>query len=371
MQVDKILRFKKEDLKEFVVKYFEKLDVPVKHAGILADVLIEADIRGVASHGLIRIKQYYGNRLEKGYMDKTTPYKVISETDTTYLIDGGNGLGHVVSYFAMNKVIEKAKKSNVAIAVVKRSDHYGIAGYYSMMALPHDMIGISLTNAQSLIAPTYGTAAMLGSNPISVACPSYKEYPFVLDMATCVVSSGKIKVYDKLGLKLPHGWIIDKDGNDSEDPNDLKDRVAGSILPLGGHDITSGYKGYGLAALVDIFCAILSGASVLTEVGYPDEDKVCDVSHFFMAINIEAFRPVIDFKKQMDHFIQSLRNSPKIKGKERIYVAGEKEFENAEYNNKYGVPVIERVVEDLKADGKRTGVPFNLKPLKNIKTLNY
>ena len=361
--MENILRFKKEDLIDYAVRYMEKLGIPKKDAKIVADVLIEADLRGVDSHGLIRINTYYGNRLEKKYMNPLTPMKTISETDTTILIDGGNGLGQVVSCHAMQKCIEKAKKSNMAIAVVKHSNHYGIAAYYSMMALEYDMIGISLTNAQPLVAPTYGRTAVLGTNPISLAAPSYDEYPFVLDMATSTVPIGRIKVYEEKNEKIPLGWGIDDKGNITDDPKQVQSGGPGALMPLGGIDIMRGYKGYGLALMVEILCAALSGASHLTEVGFPHEPKESDVSHFFMAININAFRPIIDFKKQLDDMIKLLKNSPKAAGHDRIYIAGEKEFETARYNEKYGVPMLKKVIENLKKDGERIGVPFDIKPL--------
>ena len=235
--MEKVLRFKKEDLFNYAVLYMEKLGIPQKDAEIVADVLIAADLRGVDSHGLIRIYSYYGSRLEKKYMNPLTPFKIISETDTTLLYDGGNGLGQVVSCVAMKKCIEKAKKSNVAIATVKHSNHYGIAGYYAMMALEHGMIGISLTNSQPLVAPTYGRTAVLGTNPISFAAPSYNEYPFVLDMATSVVPIGRIKVYEEKDEKIPIGWGIDDDGNVTEDPKKVQSGGPGALMPLGGIDI--------------------------------------------------------------------------------------------------------------------------------------
>ncbi|MCL5072736.1 MAG: Ldh family oxidoreductase, partial [Actinobacteria bacterium] len=235
--MEKVLRFKKEDLFNYAVLYMEKLGISQKDAEIVADVLIAADLRGVDSHGLIRIYSYYGRRLEKKYMNPLTPFKIISETDTTVLYDGGNGLGQVVSCHAMEKCIEKAKKSNIAVAAVKHSNHYGIAGYYAMMALEHGMIGISLTNSQPLVAPTYGRTAVLGTNPISFAAPSYDEYPFVLDMATSVVPIGRIKVYEEKNDKIPVGWGIDDDGNVTEDPKKVQSGGPGALMPLGGIDI--------------------------------------------------------------------------------------------------------------------------------------
>jgi len=362
--MEEVLRFKKNDLLRYAQVYMEKLGVPKEHAKIVADVMIASDIRGVDSHGIIRIYTYYGNRLEGNYMDPATPFKIVSETDTTALYDGGNGLGHVVSYYAMKNCIEKAKKSNIAIATVKNSNHYGIAAYYAMMALEQDMIGISLTNSQPLMAPTYGRTAVIGTNPISFAAPSDKKYPFVLDMATSVVPIGRIKVYEEKKEKIPAGWGIDDDGNVTEDPKKVKSGGPGALLPLGGTDILRGYKGYGLGIMVEILCAALSGGSHLTQVGFPHMPKVCDVSHFFMAININAFRPVIDFKKQIDEMITLLKESPKALGKDTIFIAGEKEFENAKYNEKHGVPVIKPVVEELISNGKRLGIPFELSPIK-------
>lgn len=360
---EEILRFNRKDLTGYATQYMVKLGIPEEDAKIVAEVLVESDLRGIDSHGIIRIYSYYGIRLENQYMNPVTQKKIISETDTTISYDCGNGLGQVISYEAMNRCIQKAEKSNIAIATVKNSNHYGIASYYSMMALEHDMIGISLTNSQPLVAPTYGRAAIFGTNPISFAAPSYRQYPFVLDMATSVVPIGRIKVFEKKGKKIPIGWGIDNDGNITDDPKKVQSGGPGALMPLGGIDIMRGYKGYGLAIMVEILCAALSGASHLTDVGFPHEPKVCDVSHFFMAININAFRPVIDFKKQLDEIITMLKESPKAAGHDRIYVAGEKEFEIAEYNSQNGIPVLKPVVDELVKNGNRLGIPFELKPI--------
>ncbi|MGM0367829.1 MAG: Ldh family oxidoreductase [Actinomycetota bacterium] len=361
--MENINRYKKEDLINYTIKFMNKLGVSEEDAKIVGDVLISADLRGINSHGLIRLSTYYGNRLLKKYMNPTTPIKVLSETDTTALIDGGNGLGQVAAYKAMEKCINKAKKANVAIVTVKRSNHFGIAGYYSMMALEHNMIGISLTNSQPLVAPTYGKSAVFGTNPVSIAAPSYKENPFVLDMATSTVPIGKVKVYEKKGEKIPLGWGIDDEGNLTEDPKKVQSGGPGAVTPLGGSDIMRSYKGYGLAIMVDILCGVLSGSAHLTNIGFPHEPRESNIGHFFVAINIDAFRPVIDFKKQMDSLIEELKNAPRAKGKEKIYVAGEKEFESEAYNRKHGVPLLKAVVKDLKKNGEKVGVPFNVTPI--------
>ncbi len=362
--MEKLLRFKKEDLTGYAVSFMKKFGIPEEDAKIVADVLITADIRGTDSHGLIRLNTYYGNRLSKKMINPLTPIKIVSETDTTMLVDGGNGLGQVVSYKVMQKCIEKAKKSNVARATVRHSNHYGIAGYYSMMALKHDMIGISLTNSQPLVAPTYGKTPVLGTNPISFAAPSHKKYPYILDMATSTVPIGRIKVYEKKNEKIPLGWGIDDDGNMTDDPKKVKSGGPGALMPLGGTDIMRGYKGYGLALMVDILCGTLSGGSNLTDIGFPhDYSKESNISHFFAAIKIDAFRPVVDFKKQLDYVVDTLKNSPKVESHDRIYIAGEKEFENAEYNEKHGVPILAKVIDDIKKDCANTGVPFDIKPI--------
>jgi len=361
--MDTVFRYKKEDLLDFVLRYLTKLGVPAGDAKIVGKVLMCADIRGVDSHGLHRLGSYYGNRILKGYIDPLTPYKVIRETPTTALIDGGNGCGQVVSYKAMKMCIEKAQNSGLAAVTVKNSNHFGIAGYYALMAMNHDMIGIALTNSQPLVAPTYGKTAVVGTNPIALAAPSYKADPFVLDMATSAVAFGKIQLYAKRNEHIPIGWGIDDTGQVTNDPNRIKSGGIGALLPLGGMEITAGYKGYGLAIMVEILCSILSGSNFLTNVGGPAKPEPTGVGHFFMAINIEAFRPVIDFKKHLDDMIQLLKNSPLAVGRDEILVAGEKEFALARFNEKHGVPLIKPIVDDLIKDGEKVGVPFDLVPV--------
>lgn len=361
--MDVILRFKKEDLIDFVVRYMTKLGVPEADAQIVGDVLISADKRGIESHGLIRLGSYYGNRIQKKFINPLTPFKIITETSTTALIDGGNGCGQVVSKKAMQLCIAKAKKNGLAAVTVNNSNHYGIAGYYSLMAMEENLIGISSTNSQPLVAPTGGRTAVLGTNPICVAAPTNKAYPFVLDMATSAVAYGKIQVYEKKKEKIPIGWGIDEDGQVTNDPSKIKPGGHGALLPLGGMDITAGYKGYGLAILSEILCSTLSGGNYLTKVGSPSSPNPTGVSHFFMAISIDAFRPIIDFKNQMDDMISILKSSPLATGTTEILVAGEKEFQFEKFNNEHGVPLIRPIVDELIKEGDKIGVPFDLTPV--------
>lgn len=356
--------FQVADLKDYVVRFLTKLEVPEEDAKIVADVLITADLRGINSHGVVRLYTYYGSRLQQKLVNPRSTLRVVNETPTTALLDGGNGLGQVNAYHAMKSCIEKAQAAGVAFVTVRNSNHYGIASYYAMMALEHDMIGISLTNSQPLVAPTYARAAVLGTNPISVAVPAGKERPYVLDMATSIVPIGRVVVYQKSGEQIPLGWGMDKSGKLTTDPAEVID--GGALLPLGGSDIMRGYKGYGLGLLVDILSGVLSGAAFGKDVAHPGEARTANVGHFFAAFRIDAFRPLQEFKADMDALIQQLKNAPKAEGHDRIYIHGEKEFELAERYAKEGIPLLAPVVESLEEVGHQLGVEFDLqrKPLK-------
>jgi LDH2 family malate/lactate/ureidoglycolate dehydrogenase len=247
----------------------------------------------------------------------------------------------------------------VAVVSVRNSNHFGIAGYYAMLALKEDQIGISLTNAQPLVAPTYGRTAMLGTNPIAVAVPSSGSLPFVLDMATSIVPIGKITFHEKAGEVVPLGWGMDANGKLTENPSEIL--KGGALSPLGGSDILRGYKGYDLAVVVDILSGILSGSGFGVTTG--SKDQPARIGHFFMAINIGAFRPLEDFKRDMAALMVELRNAPKAEGQTRIYLAGEKEFEQEAENRVNGVPLLEEVVKGLDQIGREVGVPFNLNPV--------
>lgn len=354
--------YRAEDLTHYIVRFFTKLGVPDDHARIAADVLVSADLRGISSHGIIRLHSYYGSRILKGLLDPKTPFEIVRETHTSLVLDGANGLGMVVGHYGMTRAIQKAKTAGVAFVTVRNSNHFGIAGYYAMMALQHDMIGICFTNAQPLVAPTYGRTRMIGTNPIAVAAPADKERPYVLDMATSIVPIGKITVYDKAGEKIPEGWGIDQDGNLTTDPKAVLQ--GGALLPLGGTDIMRGYKGYGLGLLVDIFSGVLSGAAFGEEVGgVMKKDAPANVGHFFAAVRIDAFRDPKEFRADMDRLIRMMKEAPKAAGRERIYIHGEKEFERTDRYLREGVPILSEVVKGLQEAGEQVGVPFYLKSL--------
>jgi len=354
--------FKSQDLRKYMIRCFTQWEVPQSDAQIAAEILLSADKRGVDSHGIIRLFSYYGSRLQKRLIDPKSPVSVLRETLTTLALDGGNGLGHPVSYKAMQMVIEKAKENSVGFATVRNSNHFGIAGYYAMMALPHNMIGICYTNSTPLVAPTYGKKAMLGTNPIAVAVPARSQLPFVLDMATSIVPIGRISVFQKKRKAIPSGWGMDSEGNPTEDPE--KVLQGGALMPLGGPEHLRGYKGYGLALMVDIFAGVLAGASFGENILGGESESPANVGHFFGAFRIDAFRDIFEFKKDMDEIITQLKDSPKAAGQERIYIHGEKEFERAAQAEIEGVPLSDATVSVIREGGEKFSIPFSLVPIK-------
>ncbi len=354
-------------LNDFCVQVFQKMGVSEEDARITTNVLITADLRGIHSHGVARLRRYVQG-IRDGMMIPQPDVKVMTETPVTALIDAGGGLGQPVSHRAMESAIQKAKEYGAGFVTVRNSNHYGIAGYYAMMALEHDCIGISMTNAAVLVVPTFGRDSMLGTNPIAVAAPAGQERPFVLDMATSTVSRGKLEVYNRLEKPLPMGWATDETGTPTDEAGrvleNFKVRAGGGLLPLGGAgELLRGYKGYGLSLWVDVFCAILSGAAYANTV-YPKtpEGKPLPsaIGHFFGAWRLDAFRPVDEFKAAMDDLQQRLRDTPKVEGEDRIYIHGEKEYEQADVNARDGIPLNPKVVADLKAIGEELGVEYNL-----------
>jgi LDH2 family malate/lactate/ureidoglycolate dehydrogenase len=362
--MSKTYYYQPAELHDYIVNYLKHWNVPEADAALSADVLLSADMRGIDSHGMIRLSSYYGSRLRKGLIDPLSPMKVIKETLTTLSVDAGNGLGHPVSVKTMQMCIAKARESGVALATVRNSNHFGIAGYYAMMALPEDMIGLCFTNTAPLVVPTHSRKTILGTNPIAVAVPAASSRPFVLDMATSIVPIGRINVYQKEGKPIPSGWGVNGQGQVTDNPTEV--REGGGLMPLGGPELLRGYKGYGLSLMVDIFSGVLSGAAFGTDVGNASEDKQCNVGHFFGAIRIDAFRDPQSFKNDMDKLLEELRQAPKAVGEERIYIHGEKEFEAEDMAKKEGVALSEATVKTLIEGGAIDGLPFEVKATKII-----
>jgi LDH2 family malate/lactate/ureidoglycolate dehydrogenase len=354
-------------LLDFCIRVFEKLGVSSEDARVTADVLVHANLRGIDSHGVARLVRYV-NGLRDGVMLAGPEQKIVVETPTTVTLDAGAGLGQPVSHRAMLTAIEKARAYGCGFATVRNSNHYGIAGYYAMMALDHDMIGMSTTNADVLVVPTFSRDAMYGTNPIAVAVPAGQEKPFVLDMATSTVPRGKLEVYHRQEKPLPLGWATDEQGVPTADAGRVLDnftkRAGGGLLPLGGAgEEFSGYKGYGMGMLVEILSAILPGAAHLTSV-YPKDAGgkalPANLGHFFGAWRIDAFRAPDEFKADMDDMIRRLKGGRLAAGATRIYIHGEKEFEETDRRLAQGIALGAKVEASLKQIAADLDVEYGL-----------
>jgi len=332
--------------------------VPRGDADIVAWCLVETDLRGTESHGTARLSYYYLHRVRLGIINRLPQVKTLIETPAALVVDADNGLGQPVAFRTMQRCIDKAMSSGMCCATIRNSNHFGAAGIYAMMALQHDMIGVALTNSQPLVMPTGGRKRLLGTNPISFAAPAGSERPFVLDMATSIVPIGKVEVFRRRGEMVPAGWGAGSDGLPSTDP----DRIinGGGLFPLGGPAETGGYKGYGLAAMVDILSGVLAGAAFLTGVLPPstEQNSPSNVGHFLLALDVKAFRAVADFRADMDAFVKELRESPTAAGQDRILVAGEKEFLEEDERRRLGIPLNSKVEDDLRGLCQQLHVPW-------------
>ncbi len=347
-----------QQLKRFIGAALAKVGVTPEHAAVVGEVLVAADLRGIESHGVARLESYYVSRIRAGKLKPKPNYEVVRETDASVLYDADNGLGHPVGKLAMEQVIAKARKSGAAFGAVRNSNHFGIAGYYAMLALDHDLIGMASTNSVRYGAPTFGKDVLLGTNPFAYAVPTGKEPAFVLDFATTTVPKGKLEVYKRKGLPLKDGWAIDAHGNPTNDPDEA---LRGALLPLGGFGTDNGgHKGFGLGLLVDIFCGVLSGGKFGSGLPLVNDTMEGAISHWFGAFRVDAFRDVADFKADMDRELRTFKESRKAPGQDRIYVAGEPEFEKTRYHREHGVPVHVKVWDGLAKLADELGIPFDL-----------
>ncbi|MEA2721214.1 MAG: hypothetical protein QOJ39_3078 [Candidatus Eremiobacteraeota bacterium] len=347
------------ELKSFVSTVLTKVGVAPDDAAIVADVLVAADLRGVESHGVARLQSYYVSRIRAGQLEAKPDVQTVRETPTSLLVDAGNGLGHPVAKRTMERILQKAGQSGAAFGAVRNSNHYGIAGYYAMMALDRDTIGIASTNSVRYGAPTFGKDVLLGTNPLAFAIPAKNEPAFVLDFATTTVPKGKLEVYNRKEKKLNPGWAIDAHGNETLDPQVA---LKGALLPLGGYGTDNGgHKGYGLGLLVDILCGVLSGGAFGNDLPLPSDPPLPGkISHFFAAFTIDGFRDAEQFKADMDTELRAFKDSAKAPGHDRIYVAGEIEHEKTLYNREHGVPVHVKVWSELEQLAGELGIPFDI-----------
>lgn len=335
----------------FAQEIFIKIGCSEKEANDAAKVLLSADLRGVDSHGIARLSGYI--RLwQAGRINAKPHLKIIHETPSTAVVDGDAGLGLVVAPYAMKVAIDKARTAGTGWVSVQNSNHFGIAGIHAMMALEEDMIGIAMTNASPLVAPTFSTERLLGTNPIAVAIPAGNQAAFVADMATTTAANGKLEILQRKNMPAPHGWIQDKEGNISTNQHEVKE--GGALLPLGGTREQGSHKGYALGSIVDIFSGVLSGANYgpwvppfVSFLPVADDLPGKGIGHFFGAMRIDAFRPAADFKQHMDHWIERFKNAQAIAGEERVLIPGDPERKMEQERLINGIPLLDAVVEDI------------------------
>ena len=339
---------------DFMTAVFEKMGVPTEDARLCADVLLESDRRGIESHGCNRFKPIYIDRIKSGILNPVTKIYILKETPTTAVLDANDGMGLVASKKAMDMCIEKAHKYGMGMVAVRNSSHYGIAGYWTGLAAKENMIGISGTNARPSVAPTFGVENMLGTNPLTFSMPTDEPFPFTLDCATSVIQNGKIEYYARINHDTPKGLVISREGEELTDSAEILKKIRSqqaALAPLGGFgETTGGYKGYGYSTVVEILSAALQSGLFLKALDGKDEEgkiRPYHLGHFFIAIDTEAFMGAEAFKKTCGDILRDLRGSEKAPGQERIYTAGEKEYDVWMYRKDKGVPVTEAVQKEF------------------------
>jgi len=341
-----------ETLRKWTREVFRKVGVSDDDALIVADSLIDADLRGVDSHGITQMLCLYVKRIQKGVVSPKTNLVVRREKAATAFLDCNNSIGQVGASRAMQLAIEKARHAGVAFTAVTSSNHYGAAAYWAMQALPHGMIGFSATNTAATVAPTGGRTPMFGTNPFAIAVPADREFPMVLDLATTIVARGKIALYARQEKALEPGWAFDERGVPTTDPHVA---LKGLLAPIGG------YKGYGIMLAIDLLCGLLTGSNYGTHFPGFMANNMKDpmnVGAVFAAVNIESFMDIREFTTAVDKALREIKTSDKAAGVKRIYIPGEIEFETKAERLANGIPIRETAVRDLTTLGDELGVPF-------------
>ena len=343
--------FSYHQLHQFSIAVFQQLGLNEMMADSAATALLSADLRGVDSHGIARLSGY-ARLCETGRVNPQAMPVIVHETPSTAVVDGDRGLGLSVGPFAMDVAIRKAAQVGTGWVSVKNSNHFGIAGYHAMRALPHDMIGIAMTNASATVAPTFSKERLLGTNPIAVAIPAGNQPPFIADFATTTAANGKLEILQRKGAETPDGWVQDADGSATRDAHALK--KGGALLPLGGDREHGSHKGYMLGAIVDIFSGMLSGANFGPWVPpfpaylpMPENRPGEGIGHFFGAMRIDAFRPATAFKQDMDLWIERFRAAETIPGAPCVVIPGDPERELEQLRHANGIELMDVVVQDL------------------------
>ena len=347
-------------LRDFTVQIFKAIGCPDADAALAADVLLTADLRGIDSHGVARLSGYV--RLwENGRLNPAPQIRVIHETPTTATVDGDGGLGLVTAPFAMNIAMEKARKYGSGWVAIRNSNHFGIAGYHALKAVEEEMIGYALTNASPLVAPTFSSERLLGTNPICYAFPAGNYPPVVVDMATSAAANGKLEIAARANKPIPEGWALHTDGSPTTDATAVKN--GGALLPLGSDRDHGSHKGFGLSAIVDILSGVLSGANygpwVPPFVAYlqpvPDQPGQ-GIGHFVGAMRVDGFRPAADFKANMDQWIARFKQAKRVDEQQPVIIPGEPEYEATLDRRENGIPLVEAVYDDLNVLAAKLGI---------------
>jgi len=354
-------------LKNYVARIFEKLGVHRWEAEIVADVLVTADLFGISSHGVQRTRRYVDG-IKTGNIDIYSEPKIIVDRGAVAIIDACNGLGQPVSMRAMELAIEKARDNGVSLVLVRNSNHFGIAGYYSLKAVEKGYIGVTMTNSVNLVAYTHTIDRIIGTNPIAVGIPKPEPPPILFDAATSVVPVGKIEIYSKQDKEIPSGWVIDSDGNilygNAGYVLKMIKAKKAALLPLGGlGEKHGGHKGSGLSFIIDIISGVLSGAAWGIHVGYTVGEKPSNVGHAFMVIDIGAFMPVNEFYNRLQQYVNEIKSARKHPKADRIWIPGEKAWYTMMTRRKIGIPLHKNVYNELINIGKDIGVELELKIL--------
>ena len=352
--------FPPEQLLEFTTRVFRHVGVPEDDARTAAIVLQAADLRGIDSHGVARLRSYF-DMLKRGRIDPKPSITIVRESPSTATVDGGNGLGLVVGPKANAIAMEKARTAGSGWVTVRNTNHYGIAGYYVIEALKRDLIGWSMTNTTKFVAPLWGAERMLGTNPIAIAFPGLEEPPIVIDMATSAVAYGKIEIAQRAGKPIPLGWAVDRNGAPTTDPNAMID--GGAQLPLGSDRERGGHKGYALAVMVDVLSAVLSGANwgpftppFALQQEMPTRSVGKGIGHFFGALRIDAFIEKDEFKRQIDDLIRTLRRTRAAPGTTGPLIPGDPEREAEAIRRREGIPLVGEVIAELRDISRQTGI---------------
>ncbi|MFC3200044.1 Ldh family oxidoreductase [Parapedobacter deserti] len=354
------MKITEQQLRAFTHEVFKSIGCPDADAALAADVLLSADLRGIDSHGVARLSGYV--RLwENGRLNPTPSIRVAHETPTTATLDGDRGLGLVVAPYAMDIALEKARQYGSGWVAIRNSNHFGIAAYHALKAVQHDMIGYAMTNASPLVAPTFSSERLLGTNPVCYAFPAGQYPPVVVDMATSAAANGKLEIAQRMNVPIPEGWALTPDGKPTTDPNAVT--AGGALLPLGSEYGRGSHKGFALSATVDILSGVLSGANygpwVPPFVAYlqPLADQPGQgIGHFVGAMRVDGFRPVAEFKIHIDQWITRFKNARRVNPEQGVIIPGEPEYQAMHQRKKQGIPLAGKVVESLEALGSKFGI---------------